>query len=49
MRKTIWTAAEKGIGPDGKPTTPGWDHEQRRERYHQLSVLTDWPPVKAAA
>ena len=43
MRRVVWTAAVKGIA-GGKRVTPGWDHQDRRQRYHQLSALTDWPP-----
>jgi hypothetical protein len=40
LRKQVWRAAEKGIGPDGKPTQAGWSIRNRIARYHELAHLT---------
>lgn len=41
IRKNIWRAAVKGIGPDGKPTMKGWNVADREARYKLLKDLTE--------
>ncbi len=40
MRKVIWTAAERGKLPDGKPTEKGWEIDNRARRYNILLART---------
>lgn len=40
MRKAIWTAAERGKLPDGKPTARGWEIDNRGRRYNILLART---------
>lgn len=47
LRKAVWRAAVHGETVFGSHIKKGWDIEHRRQRYHILSQLTDWPPRAA--
>jgi lysozyme len=38
-RQAVWLAAVKGLTADGKHLQPGWDIENRNQRYRILSAL----------